>query len=101
MESITCNQFINLIHIYTIKYICNNYDIYCDDYCLSNDSGCYCYCNDNNIYCYNRYYYYYRLFSVLFTAFLFSLCCMMTYMCYRTLNNKENKNIYDNLTIKQ
>ena len=100
MDNLTmCQQFSLLTHMYTISFICSNYNIYCDDYCQNdiNDS-CYCYCSNDNIYCYSRYYYYSKLFFVLFVAILFSVlctCCFSYLRNFRT-NTINNNNINNN-----
>jgi hypothetical protein len=102
MNNLTmCQQFLSLVEIYTIQYICLNYNIYCDDYCLNDiDYNCYCYCdNDNdNIYCYNRYYYLTKFFTVIFFALLFSVICVCFYNCFRPNNNNlpSYDDIYNN-----
>ena len=81
MNNLTmCQQFLSLVQIYTIQYICSNYDIYCDDYCQNDvNYNCYCFCDNNNIQCYNRYYYYSKLFTVIFFGLVFSFLCLCCY----------------------
>ena len=79
--NITCSKFKFLMNLYQIPYICNNYDINCDDYCITYISNnCYCFCDTNEVYCVNRYYYYYKFLSVLLFALLFSVFCCVCYM---------------------
>lgn len=102
MNNLTmCQQFLSLIQIYTIQYICTNYDIYCDNYCYNDtEYNCYCFCKDDNIYCYNRYYYYSKLISVIFFGLLISILCICIYNCLIKKNNNL-PSYYDIYNIKQ
>ena len=91
--NLSCPQFSVLTNMYTIAYICLNYDIYCDDSCTIDESyKCYCYCDSYKIYCYGMYNYYYKLLSVLFVAFLFTSCCYCILIIIRNRNNNNNDN---------
>ena len=88
-----CTQFSLLTNIYTLSYICANYDIYCDDYCFSDKlNKCYCHCSNNKIYCYEHNYYLQRFFSVLCFSILFALCCYYFLICLRrSKHNNSSK----------
>jgi hypothetical protein len=89
----TCSEFSLLAQIYSIGYICYNYNIFCDNYCAYDSlADCYCYCDNNQIYCYSRYYYYSRFISVLFVALLFAMfcSCICTYFKNKKINQKVN-----------
>lgn len=88
--NITCEQFKYLTKLYQFSYLCNNYNIYCDDYCKSSTANnCFCYCDTQTVFCVNRYYYYYKYLIIIMFAFIF--CCFCCF-CY---NYKQNKNICD------
>lgn len=94
----SCSEFLSFVKQYQISYICNNYDIYCDDTCAeNNNANCYCYCDANTIYCVNSSYYYFRFISVLlFGLFLSCLCCIL-YNAFvkntQTVSNNHQKAI--------
>ncbi len=88
--NLSCFQFSSLINTYTLAYICNNYDVYCDDYCMTDTSNkCYCYCDNDNIYCYEHNYFLQRFFSVLFFGLLFACIC---YCIFISICNCCNNN---------
>jgi hypothetical protein len=89
MSDITCEQFTILIQLYNLKYMCLNYDIYCQQYCIEN-SNCYCHCADNQIYCVAHHYYAWRLFSVLLTALIVSCCCYGCIMFFKRQSIEQN-----------
>lgn len=101
----TCSEFAALTNIYTIAYICYNYDIYCDNSCINDiTTNCYCYCDSNQIYCYSRYYYYSRFFSVLMFALFVAIICSCLYMCICNHNiHKQNlkQNLNKNYPVQQ
>ena len=104
MENFTsCQQFMHLIELYKLNYICTNYNVNCDNYCMTdvnynNNYNCYCYCDNDQIYCINSYHYYSRLFSVLFVGLLFSsLCCMCYNIFYRKKIEIVPQSKYDDL----
>jgi len=97
--NLSCTQFSFLTNIYTLSYICANYDVYCDDYCITDTlNKCYCYCDSNKIYCYEHNYFLQRFFSVLFVGILFALCCYCFLIClckpkrYSQLRDIQQKN---------
>lgn len=96
MDNLTmCQQFSFLTQMYTLSFICSNYNIYCDEYCQNDiNNQCYCYCSNDNIFCYKRTYYYSRLFFALFIGILFSLictCCYTTFSQRRTIKSGDIK----------
>lgn len=108
MNNLTmCQQIPFLLNVYTIQYICQNYNIYCDDYCMSMndaDNNCYCHCLNDDIYCYNRNYYLFKFLLAIFTGLVFSGICIMCflfigrlYKSYGNLPSYENLPSYDDL----
>ena len=97
----TCSEFLSLVKKYQLTYICNNYDIYCDDTCaLSDNANCYCHCHANTIYCVNSSYYYFRFISVLlFGLFLSCLCCILynTFIKNKQIEHKAILPAYDEI----
>jgi hypothetical protein len=81
MSNLTCEQFKALIELYNLKYVCRNYDIYCDSYCMEYDEGCHCGFQNNGIYCVNYFRYALALFSVVICLFL--LCACFCYGCMK------------------
>jgi hypothetical protein len=94
MNLSACSQLAYLKTIYTLAYICENYNIYCDDSCITDGTyNCYCYCDSEKIYCYGRYYYFSKFFSVLLIGLLFACFCYFLMMCLYTSIKNNNKNI--------
>lgn len=92
----SCFDFSSLINTYTLAYICNNYNIYCDDYCMTDITDtinrCYCCCDSDKIYCYEHNYFLQRFFSVLFVGLLFACVCYFFLICICKYNNRDYKN---------
>ena len=101
----TCSTFMSLIKQYQLTYICENYNIYCDDTCAENiNANCYCYCDENTIYCINSYYYYFRLMSViLFGLFLSCICCIFynTFIKNKNIENEQIPPAYQEIYVEQ
>ena len=98
--NLSCTQFSFLTQINTIAYLCNNYDIYCDNYCLTDTlNKCYCYCDSDKIYCYEYTYYLQRFFSVLFFGLFVACMCyyFLIYICkcFRVLKDNKRDNNRD------
>ena len=94
----TCSEFLSLVKKYQLTYICNNYDIYCDDTCAeNNNANCYCYCDANTIYCVNSSYYYFRFISVLLFGLILSCLWCILYNAFiknkQTVSNNHQKAI--------
>jgi len=88
MSNLTCEQFKILVQLYNLNYMCLNYDIKCQKYCMEHNN-CYCSCLNDQIYCVNYYDYVWRLFSVLISALFFAYCCYkcIIFFC------RSNKNV--------
>jgi hypothetical protein len=116
--NLSCFQFSSLINTYTLSYICNNYDIYCDNYCLTDTlNKCYCFCDLDKIYCYEHTYYLQCFFSVLFFGLLVACMCYYFLICickcfrglkdnnrdykYSIINNNVNNNVNNDLQINE
>ena len=78
MSNLTCEQFRILVQLYNLNYMCLNYDIECQKYCMEHNN-CYCSCLNDQIYCVNHYDYAWRLFSVLISALFFKILLIRLY----------------------